>query len=543
MINGAPTVVGYSASQDSLGALMDGQRLAAHVIRRENAQRKRLVYENKFDQLVLRVLSDRFATNIFNKLRFDQGVATYYLLLRDVLSKICTAYRAGATFTLRRGGESWDPPEFRDCMRQMDYSTLAREVELKARLYGQVLCMPHVGWAERIGMRIFSHTVYTPETFDLIPDPGIPGEWRGIILYHDVWRRSRYSGKDALIPHATLWFRDRWELWAKESSNSKWDPVESGDNPYGTVPGVLYRASKDTSSLWPDCDGDRLADCTIDINAWNTYERLLAAGYVKVLITSGDSNFPDGQNVRHAGLVTGGKDINAITVADLTVDIAGYHKAKVTTPVQEMSVAFNLAADEFQQHAAESGAALAMRYRDRDKQAEEIQPLINESLEEQWELDRHVTYVELGRLNQLTATVIPIRGITKVPLGETPETQGDDNAPVFDVKATRVSYPETPQERIVRITFEVATGITTIPKEVQKVYPEMTEDEAEDFVRENKITTANLAQITRLSGDLLAGVPKAGELQPYMEQPGQPADGTQPTQENPNPAVPQQGNG
>lgn len=520
---GKTSAVGYSASDAALSTLEDQVRREEFESRRNEARFVREVWEGRFEHHVTSTLAARFHRNTFEKLQLDQGVVVTNELLRDIVNKVAVGWSEGADY--RKAGPDGAPlPEDAEKalaaeLEVMDLDCLARELERDWFMFRRTFTMPVVVFDERIGQRVFEWRIYTPEKFDLVVDPRNTTRWIGVALYDEV---KDDNGKTCT--QATVWTRETWTVYRQQSS-TRWFVVgKPNKNPYSCIPGCLGGATDSPFSLWGDADGLRLANQTVDVNAWETYKRLLAAGFLKTIMVGSteDKSFPSGQYLRHGGVLQHGTE-SVTEVADFTVDLNAFDAAQIQTPRASAAVAMGLAADEFRQgNAAESGTALQMRYWARDRQALKRRPRLAAHIQELYRVGWWVLFVEMAR-----PELAPVYGLKQLspyapPFdGEGPAWSGKDLRLLVNPRDLR--YPETQTEAAARITQDLELGLSTAVEEMMRRDPDLTFEAAEERVRNNKVITNRLSNPGRLSLEAIMGKRGAPEAKkpagPGLQQP------------------------
>jgi len=300
-----------------------------------------------------------------------------------------------------------------------------------------------------------------------------------------------------------------WRVFGRVNSTGHWGLLHQEVNPYGVIPGHVWTSS-DADSLWPDCDGPRLAEATLEMNEWQTFQKLMAANWTKVLAGEFGETLLMRQYISPGGVVNLGKGAESPNVLDFTTDLAGFNEAQVERTRRSMASAFGLAVDEFQQAAAESGAALQLRYWNRDQMAMQLRPILVDHLKSQWDVDYRVLHVELGR-----AGAGPVKGVPRLPPGPVIRmarredglayVAAAEGGPEFCVDVNEMEYPETSAERQARVDWEIKMGFTTVGAEMRRRNPDLTEEEADEVVKRNLATSAGLANPARVRLDLLLG--------------------------------------
>lgn len=527
MINGLPTAAARSASDKVLAALHDQMRQEEFEQRREEARCVREVWEDRFSHRVNNVLAARFHPNTFKKLQLDQGLVDTNNLLRDLVGKVAVGWSEGADY--KKEGPKGEPLEgdaaeaFAAELAVMDLDALARELEKDWVLYRRTFTMPAVVMDERIGQRVFEWRVYTPEKFDLILDPDNSTRWVGVVLYD-----TKQDANGKVCSTATVWTRTEWIVF--EQDDKKWTWKSGGENPYRCVPGELGGANDSAFSLWGDCEGLRLANMTIDVNAWETYERLLAAGYLKTLSIAGDNDpVPSGQYLRHNGAMLRKAD-STLEVLDLTTDLTAFKDAQIHAPRSAAAVSLGLAADEFRQgNPAESGAALQMRYWSRDRFAMQRRPRLARHIQALYRLGWWVLFVEMARpgapkvygLDSLSSFAPPFDG-------DGPAWAGKDL--VFLVNPRDLRYPETQAEASARLKEDLELGLTSVVEEMMRRDPDLSKEAALERVKQNKALNKELSNQAVVRLDAIVGARRAPPPPPpppakgEEQEPGDPGE-------------------
>lgn len=499
-----PSAEGYSASNEALAALQDQNRRREFNERREEARDVRHVWCGEFGHLVDRELLQRFHPDTYVKLKLDQGVSTAENLVHDLVEQLAVGWSEGSEqVLLDPDGNPVSSPALQRFLDVLDLDPLMEELERLGWLYRGLFIMPQVVEDELTGRRAFEWAIHTPETFDLLADEDSPRRWCEVVLY------GTYNCKGVTRQTATIIGKEGW-IKLGEFSDGRWENLGSDGNVFLTVPGIFYRGLPSKRQLWGEAWGGRLAERTIEVNAWLTYQKLLAAGYLKTL--AGDfkeGDFPSGQYTRHGAVLKTGS-AGEMQLLDYTTDLAAFNAAQVQDPMVRSYVSVGLAAESFRQgNVAESGAALRMRNHNRDRGAVKRRPFLKACAEDLFRMAWWVLYVELTRKNPDGTALPPIDGLLTLPNGQqvlppyAPPVQGVDPVPKgreyrFVVNPREISYPEAEADRQAKLLFDIGRGYTNDVEEMMRLDPDLTAEQALDKVKSNKGITATLANGAKL---------------------------------------------
>lgn len=512
MVNGLPTAGPRSASDAALASLHDQVRRSEFEQRQEEARCVREVWEERFSHRVNNVLAARFHPNTFKKLQLDQGVVDTNNVLKDMVAKVAVGWSDGADYKKEgANGEQLEGPAaeaFAAELAVMDLDCLARQLEQDWFLYRRTFTMPVVVMDDRIGQRVFEWRVYTPEKFDLILDTENATRWVGVVLYDTKQNRD---GKACST--ATVWTRTEWIVF--EQDGDKWQWRSGGENPYRCIPGELGGAKDSAFALWGESEGLRLANLTIDVNAWETYERLLAAGYLKTLAleSAQGETFPSGQYLRHGGVLQLGSGAQSPQVLDFSSDLAAFKDAQIHGPRAAAAVSLGLAADEFRQGSpAESGAALQMRYWARDRLAMQRRPRLARHIQALYRLGWWVLFVEMARPGMLPVYGLKTLSKFAPPFdGEGPAWAGRDLR--FLVNPRDLRYPETQAEASARLKEDLELGLTSVVEEMMRRDPDLSKEAALERVKQNKALNKELSNQAVVRLDAIVGARRGSPVQ------------------------------
>lgn len=513
-INGQPTAVGYAASNAVLADLQDQRQKEELSSRREEARYVREVWDGKFAHHVDAVLRMRFHPNTYTKLKLDQGIVTTEELIKDVVKKLATGWSNGSEkMLLDPDGQPTSLDTFTDLMGVLKLDELAEELEMKGITYRGLFVMPVVVFDERIGQRVFEWVIHTPETFTLLRAKDAPTRWRAAVIFgeHDHLGVNRVC--------ATIYERDQWTK-VVNTDGDKWAVVDSGENIFKCIPGVFYRRNPSKSDLWGESDGLRLANKTVAINAWATYQQLLASGWLKTLVGGTDEEFPSGQYTRHgAVLKTGGAGTaGGFQLMDFTTDLNAFVQAMIETPRNQVAISVDLSSTEFSANntTAESGTALGFRYWARDRQARKFRKPLKSAIEEAYAMAWWVLYVELARGHATGSELGPIHGITTLPGGKQQlppggppfgglEVMPNGSRYKFVCDPAEMTYPTTEAERQQKLLFDLDHGYTTDVEELVRENPDLTAEQALERIKGNKSIQSQLSNAARIRVQQMLG--------------------------------------
>ena len=536
-INGQPTAVGYAASNAVLADLQDQRNRDELATRRDEARYVREVWDGKFAQHVDAVLRLRFHPNTYAKLKLDQGIVTTEELIKDVVKKLATGWSNGSEkMLLDPDGQPTSLPAFTDLMDVLKLDELAEELEMKGITYRGLFVMPVVVFDERIGQRVFEWCIHTPETFTLLRVKDAPTRWRAAVIFGEM----DYLGVRRVC--ATIYEREQWTK-VVNSDGDKWAVVDSGENIFKCIPGVFYRRNPNKTDLWGESDGLRLANKTVAINAWSTYQQLLASGWLKTLVGGTDEEFPSGQYTRHgAVLKTGGAGTaGGFQLMDFTTDLNQFMQAMIETPRNQVAISVDLSATEFSANntTAESGTALGFRYWARDRQARKFRKPLKSAIKEAYAMAWWVLYVELARGHEAGSELGPIQGVTTLPGGKQQlppggppfgglEVMPNGSKYKFVCDPAEMTYPTTEAERQQKLLFDLDHGYTTDIEELMRENPDLTAEQAMERIKGNKSIQSQLSNAARIRVQQMLGdrgnkiTSAAADATPGVQDPTQP---------------------
>ncbi len=471
MINGAPSVIGYMASDASWHMAQQGLTGQDFHERARIARYVREVHEGTCEHHVDKALKSRYHVDTYAALKIQSGIQTHNRLLSDVLGKVCVGFENGATYALvGTDGEPVESVEFDSLMGVARYNELLRALDVLTELHPRVAVMPAVHMNPDTGTRYFHHVVLTPESFNAITAEHDPTK----LIQFDVYCEEVRDGKVVQCKHS--WTALEFVKYSM-GRGSKWVEEERVDNPYGRINVVLFGRNAPVTSLWCDVPGKMLADKQVEANCWETMLSYQGSGQIKVL--AGEfKGFPQGQALRHAGVIDVGNAEN-IGLLDFQTDVAGFVTTFISRLRKEAAVALGLSGDEFDASTQPpSGESLKMKYWARDRYALQKRGFLVSALKDLYALTLVVLDVQLR-----VAGEGAIDDVGALP----PEGN-------FVVDVHEISYPELMTEAQTRTDWELQKGLTSLIIQAQRANPDLTREQAETFVRTNLYDNARLSR-------------------------------------------------
>lgn len=479
-MNGLPSIGGYSASGFAVGNAQEMLRGQDYQERAREARAVNEVLDGCFGHQVEASLRHRYHSETFAQLKMQHGIQTHNRLLNDVLGKVCVAFAGGAKYSLKRESQELQDDAFDAFLDVADYDNLLKMLDTLTECHRGVWVMPAVHDDGASGMRRFHHVVLTPEWFNLIPAEDDPTTYVQLDVYSEEWSSDGRRCEK---------YKDSWsvdEVVKYKMSNAGWVMVDAPKaNPYGIIPGVLFRRNKPLTTLWSDVPGPMLAQKTVEANCWETMVSYQGSGQVKFL--AGEfKNWPQGQVLRHAGVVdTGG---GSPSVLDLQTDVAGFVATFISRLRNDAAVALGLGADEFSASGQPpSGEALKMRYWARDRYAMGKRSFMVADLKKLYAdtlvvLDVHMRMVRDDDAAEEVepAALQPIIGIDALPPLDA----------ALSVDPSEVTYPELATERQTQDDWDLQHNLTNLAILARDRNPDLDDDGAKAFVLANKEANA-----------------------------------------------------
>jgi len=506
----------YPASNAAIGNAQEMLRGQDFQDRSREARRVQEVYEGCFGHQVEASLRSRYHTETFNQLKIQHGIQTHNRLINDILGKVCVAFAGGCKYSLKRESQVLADDAFAAFLNVADYDNLLKMLDQMTECHRGVWVMPAVHDDGASGMRRFHHLVLTPDWFNLIPAPDDPTAYVQLDVYSEEWSADGRNCEK----YKHSWSADevvKYKMW-----QGGWMMVQAKPNPYGIIPGVLFRRNRPLTTLWADVPGPMLAQKTVEANCWETMVSYQGSGQVKFL--AGEfKNWPQGQVLRHAGVVDVG-DAENINVLDLQTDVDGFIAAFISRLRSDAAVAMGLGADEFSASGTPpSGESLKMRYWARDRYAMNKRSFMVEDLKKLYADTLVVLDVNMRMVRDddaaeegEPATLGPIMGIDALP-PEDAELMVDPN---------EVTYPELATERMARDDWRLGKNLTNLALLAQEENPDLGDvDAAKAFLQENQKVNAELSGAPKpVAAAAPAKMPLAARVaQMRGGQPAQPA--------------------
>lgn len=485
MLTGKPSALGFIESDHAQRDQKAMRHQAHHEGLRDDAERVRHVQRGTYGRYVEEALKRAYHPDTFNAMRARLRLSNN--VLKDIVSKLAVAWSEGASYALvQADGAPYDDADgaFAAFLQQAKLDQLVAHLDELTWLHPRVAVGPTVVEQERTGLRALRWAIHTPETFTLAEDDDAPGEWESLTTYGEC-----DDERGVCRACKTTWTSDMVTTYVRR--DTRWEVLSQQENPYRTIPFVLFPASSSSESAWLPCVGPMLADVTIETACWETFLSYVGAGQVKVLAAE-LKGFPQGQVLRHAGAIDLGGS-GAPSVLDFQSDINGLANVYIRRLRQQAAIAVGLGGDEFELSGQPpSGEALKMRYWARDRLALQKRASLKTALVELFWMSQHVLAYQLqATVDDDGNPAAPIAGITAtVPYD--PAT--------FDTKGLRlaidvneITYPELAAERSQREDRDLELGLTNPVELYMRRNPDVSADEAKAAVLANKALTAALA--------------------------------------------------
>lgn len=488
-INGLASIFGYTASSTVTKFLADGRAATGgrDTDRRQTAALiRRVMSGDGLEDDVTAALARRYHPNTFRQLKFDHGVATHNRLMADVVGRLAIEWQDGADYSLTdSNGEDVAEDLLRGFLDALDVDNCMREVGRLVRVHPAVLVMPVAVYDEATDTRLARLCIYTPEHFTLIPSRTNHTGFAGFEVF------SEYTDDGHEIQRRVRWTREGVTEWtAKETG--RWVQTAKVENPYGLLPGVLFRMGAPVHCPWVDNFGEMLAEKTIEANCWETVLGFKGSSQIKVL-TGQFADFPPGQSFRDAGVINIGEAENS-QVVDFQTDLAGFANVMIERLRRQACLGVGLGLDEFDQTGVPpSGEALKMRYFKRDQQALIVRRHLVESLRQLYWVSLTVLWHEQAR------TGGDVKRISNLPSELPPYVADNQLAFTFRVDPRELSYPELAAEHQAKVDWQMSKGLISRTDLMRRENPDLDHDGAEAAVRANLISEAEFSNPGRMA--------------------------------------------
>jgi hypothetical protein len=490
MINGLASAFGYTASTTATKFLADGRAATGgrDTDRQQTAALvRRVMSGDGLEDDVTAALQRRYHPDTFRQLKFDQGVATHNRLMQDVVGRLAVEWQDGADYTLTdSAGEDVAEDLLRGFLDALGVDNIMREVGRLVRVHPAVLVMPAAVFDEATGTRLAKLCIYTPEHVTLLPSKENHTGFAGFVVSSEY---TDEKGKE--IGRRVRWTKyDVTEWVAKEAG--RWVQTLNAPNPYGLLPGTLFRMGAPVHCPWVDNFGEMLAEKTIEANCWETLLGFKGSSQVKVLggpLTA----WPQGQVLRDAGIVNFGEASNA-SVLDFQTDLAGFAEVMIERLRRQACLGVGLGLDEFDQTGTPpSGESLKLRYFKRDQQARMVRGHLVESLRQLYWVALTVLWHETAR------TGGDVARISNLPAQLPPYVADDPLAFTFRVDPREVTYPELAAEYQAQTDWKLAKGLIARTDLMRRENPDLDHEGAEAAVRGNLIAEAEFNNPGRMA--------------------------------------------
>ena len=471
----------FAASAAALRSLHSQQPGADFHARKETALLVNAVQDGRFSAYVQANLASRYDAGTFARLKISHGIQTHNNIQVDVLDKACSAWSEGAQYQLvTPDGRYSDGGEFASALEVGNFDELMRTIDVLTELHPRIAVAPTVVEQERTGRRVFRWTIHDPSTFNVIPAKGNPCDFAGIETYD-----FEPDKQGVLRDVKTTWTVDKITKY-RMAKLGKWELVSQDDNIYRAIPFVLFGRCSPSSSIWCNCPGPLLSAITIEANSWETFLSYIGSGQIKV-IAGQFKEFPSGQALRHAGVLSLGDSAENIMPLDFQTNVDVFVATYITRLRQSAAVHMGLGGDEFAQGAQQpSGESLKMRYAERERRAQRKRPFLKDSLVELFWMQQHVlaTQLQAGPIHGVKGTVPydPAAGTSAATL-------------LVDVNET--VYPELATEVAAHEDRELQLGLTNRPSLYKRRNPDATEEQARQAVQDNLLLEAQYLRMAQ----------------------------------------------
>ena len=376
--------------------------------------------------------------------------------LKTIVEELAVLYDAPAERTT-------DPPEDGEAYRALCgplFHAFWKHVDRQARGFNKVLLHP------RVIDGAIKHACYTPDQVTMIPKAGDPTEAEAVVIVDEYVP----LGGDAVSGRRT-----RFVLWHPEW-HAAYDATGSpgsvlgtarrvdtdGDaNPYGMVPFVPVSLYPFEEQLWPSTQNDDLVCTTMNLGHNGTHKQFLRTvhGFKFVMAVGRKINRAPQQIVNPLAVTkVEGDDVRA-TVESWEIDFAQLDNAD----------------DREEQRAAAAVGLNPARLRRADYQTAAAARLGDRGLAER-RAEAAVIYRPAEQAYyRLVATIAQ-----RLRLAHRP----DPEATLTVVHATQ-DYPEDPAKQLAKDKEGVALGLTSLAAIVKRDRPELTDEQAHQFVMDN----------------------------------------------------------
>lgn len=441
---------------------------------------------------VTTTLLRRYHENTFRQLKFDQGVSTHNMLMRDTVEKIAVEWQNGAEYSLiDANGEEVEEDTLAAFVDAMCLDNVILDVTKLIRIHRMIGVLPCAVLNEATGMRKFSLCIYTPENMTLIPSRHDRCGYAGVRLYGSFFE----NGKRCY--HRIDWTVSQYAEFISRDGK-RYTEVDRQENPYGCIPVQMFQMQRSHDSPWGTSYGPQLAEKTVEANCLETVLGFKGSSQVKVL--GGNFNdWPPGQYLRDAGVVNYA-DAQNIQVLDFQTDLASFANVMIERLRRQAAIAVGLGADEFDQTGIPpSGEALKMRYWKRDQQAMIIRNHVVESVQKLYWIALQVAWVEQKRTGQDDGHGRTLPPVENLPSKLPPYVEKNPDAFKFFCDPREVTYPELARERQAMVDWQLQKGLTSRAELMREQNPDLSEEQAEEQVRENLIAEADFNNPGRMA--------------------------------------------
>lgn len=492
---GLPTVWGTPSSDAVVQTIDNGQGGPDQKDRErmeEAALIRRCYTGDGLESDVTDTLMRRYHPDTFRQLKFDQGVSTHNMLMRDTVEKIAVEWQNGAEYSLiDANGEEVEEDTLAAFVSAMCLDNVILDVTKLIRIHRLIGVLPCAVLNEATGMRKFSLWIYTPENMTLIPSKYDRCGYAGVRLYG-----SHFDGQRRVY-HRIDWTKDQYAEF-ESRDGKRYTEIDRQENPYGCIPVQMFQMQRSHDSPWGSSYGQQLAEKTVEVNCWETVLGFKGSSQIKVL--GGQfSDWPAGQYLRDAGIVNYGDSDNT-AILDFQTDLAGFANIMIERLRRQAAIAVGLGADEFDQTGIPpSGEALKMRYWKRDQQAMIIRNHVVESVQKLYWIALQVAWVEQKRTGQDDGHGRTLPPVENLPAKLPPYVEKNPDAFKFFCDPREVTYPELARDRQAMVDWQLQKGLISRAELMREQNPDLSEEQAEEQVRENLIAEADFNNPGRMA--------------------------------------------
>lgn len=317
------------------------------------------------------------------------------------------------------------------------------------------------------------------EFVTFLPDDTNPREIGSVVINY-LYDTGSGNPESRLMRRIEIWNRDKWAVWLYSPKLKRLQQIGGAVNPYGFIPGVRFQPLQDDNTFYGISGvGDIVAINEVYNNLWTSLIRIATFQSFSILVVTTDGQMDvivaptrfikfekakEGTKSSDAKYITPSAKIDEVkkTLLSLKDELQNF----THVPAEVLSSAGSTSAPQ-------SGYALRIK---------------RMPIENLWQERRESYGPSLRRLVQMAVTVQKVNG------GDV----GPKDAPAMmkEIKPT-ITFSDTkpglaPQEQIIKDEHELKYGLISPLDLVIREHPEMTRDEAKEFIKKNREELAEL---------------------------------------------------